>query len=149
MEFHFKSADAEPERLFRIIRKQSGNEPGSVRASGFMTGFIDLIIRQNGRYYILDYKSNYLGDDLAIYDVSHLQQEILTNGYDLQYHLYTLALVQYLQKRIPDFHYETHFGGAAYLFVRGMRAGSPNGVWFHKPDQSVISQLGKELGIKI
>ncbi|TVP99104.1 MAG: hypothetical protein EA359_17295, partial [Balneolaceae bacterium] len=149
MEFHFKSADAEPERLFRIIRKQSGNEPGSVRASGFMTGFIDLIIRQNGRYYILDYKSNYLGDDLTNYDVSHLQQEILTNGYDLQYHLYTLALVQYLQKRIPDFHYETHFGGVAYLFVRGMRAGSPNGVWFHKPDQSVISQLGKELGVEI
>jgi exodeoxyribonuclease V beta subunit len=139
MEFHFLSADTESERLFRIIRKPSGAKPGSVKTSGFMTGFIDLIICHNSRYYILDYKSNYLGDDLTDYDITHLQHEILTNGYDLQYHLYTLALIQYLQKRIPEFNYETHFGGAAYLFVRGMRAGSSNGVWFHKPGHSVMT----------
>ena len=147
MEFHFLSADTESERLFRIIRNEPVSAETSRKATGFMTGFIDLIIRQNGRYYILDYKSNHLGDELSDYEPSQLRQEIYSNGYDLQYHLYTLALAQYLAKRISDFSYESHFGGVAYLFVRGMRAGSSNGVWFHKPDQRIIQLLGKELGV--
>jgi len=56
-----------------------------------------------------------------------------------------VALVKYLRKRIPGFDYESQFGGAAYLFVRGMRAGSSNGIWFHKPKLEVIEKLEDEL----
>lgn len=149
MEFHFLSSDTSSERLLQVIRKQSGIIPaaGRLNCSTIMTGFIDLIIRENGRYYILDYKSNHLGDELSDYGRQHLFQEILANGYDLQFHLYTVALVKYMRKKVKEFDYETHFGGVAYLFVRGMRAGSSNGIWFHKPDQTVIRELEKELTV--
>ena len=106
-----------------------------------MTGFIDLIVRQSGKYYILDYKSNHLGDSESDYEASALQREMQEAGYDLQAQLYMVALVKYLEKRIPDFSYETHIGGAVYLFVRGVREGSGNGVWFQKPDEQVIRNL--------
>ena len=108
---------------------------------GFMTGFIDLIVRQNGKYYILDYKSNHLGDSESDYVASALQREMQKAGYDLQAHIYMVALVKYLKERIPDFSYEKHIGGAVYLFVRGVKHGSGNGVWFQKPDEQVVRNL--------
>src|SRR5690625_4766539 len=71
-----------------------------------MTGFIDLIVRQNGRYFILDYKSNYLGDTPEDYSVESLREEILRSDYDLQYHLYVVALVKYLRERMPGVNHE-------------------------------------------
>lgn len=111
-----------------------------------MTGFIDLIVRQNGRYYILDYKSNYLGDTPEDYSVESLREEILRSDYDLQYHLYVVALVKYLRERMPGFNYEEHFGGVGYLFVRGMEADTDRGVWFHRPEEAVIQKLEAYLG---
>lgn len=150
MEFLFSSASVQPERLFKIIRKEKHADSIDIpSATGFMAGFIDLIIRQNGRYYILDYKSNHLGNEYSSYEYENLKQEIISNGYDLQYHIYTLALIQYLKSRVADFDYESHFGGAAYLFLRGMRKGTSNGIWFHKPDYTILLQMAKELGVNI
>src|SRR5690625_6856304 len=95
-----------------------------------MTGFIDLIVRQNGRYYILDYKSNYLGDTPEDYSVESLREEILRSDYDLQYHLYVVALVKYLRERMTGFNYEEKFGRSGSLFVRGIEAYMTRGVWF-------------------
>jgi len=106
-----------------------------------MTGFIDVIARQDGRYYILDYKSNYLGDAPEDYHPDRLEHEMIANSYDLQYHLYTVALVKFLRARLKDFAYDKHIGGAAYLFVRGMKAGSANGVYFQKPKMETIDKL--------
>ena len=145
MEFYFPASETSADRLFRIIRDGELPSPQFQFAKHFMTGFIDLIVRQNGIYTILDYKSNHLGDSLADYTPERLKLEIEESGYDLQYHLYTLALKKYLEKRIPDFDYEKQFGGVAYLFVRGMRKGSQNGIWFHKPELKIIKNLEKEL----
>ena len=146
MEFNFSSRSSSLGRLFEIIRhgKQSSSESGQ-ELQHFMTGFIDLIVRVNGKYFILDYKSNYLGDSEEDYRPEVLQKEIEAAGYDLQYHLYTMALIKYLRKRVPGFDYDRHFGGAAYLFVRGMKKNSGNGVWLHKPERNVIEQLEMEL----
>ncbi|MCC5905799.1 MAG: exodeoxyribonuclease V subunit beta [Balneolaceae bacterium] len=145
MEFHFSASETSADRLFRIIRDGELPSPQFQFGKHFMTGFIDLIVRQNGIYTILDYKSNHLGDSLADYTPDRLKQEVEEAGYDLQYHLYTLALKKYLEKRIPGFDYEKQFGGVAYLFVRGMRKGSQNGIWFHKPELKTINNLEKEL----
>ncbi|MEX0823091.1 MAG: exodeoxyribonuclease V subunit beta [Balneolaceae bacterium] len=145
MEFHFPVSKVHTDQLFEIIRNQNGVNPSENESKHFLTGFIDLIVRQNGKYYILDYKSNHLGDRIEDYDQQCLKNEIESAGYDLQYHLYTVALVKYLRNNLPGFEYEKHFGGAAYLFIRGMRAGSDQGVWFHKPKPDVIRNLEKYL----
>ena len=100
MEFLFMANRAEAEDLFTIIREGSrGTVSGA--PDDFLTGFIDLTVRQNGKYFIVDYKSNHLGDQLEDYSGENLKAEIEANGYDLQYHLYTLALVKFLEKRVP------------------------------------------------
>lgn len=142
MEFHFPSAGSNSENLFKTIRNGIGRStPVPVVHRGYMTGFIDLIVEQGGRFYILDYKSNYLGDSREEYGKEKLNQAMLEAGYDLQAYIYTVALVKYLRHRLPDFDYDRHVGGVAYLFVRGMQKGSDNGVWFHKPDRQVVAEL--------
>jgi len=145
MDFYFPIAKPDSSSLLQIIRSENVNATHPDKARNYLTGFIDLIVRQNGKYYILDYKSNYLGDNLDDYSNEKLSQEISSAGYDLQYHLYTVALVRHLKQTLPDFNYEEQFGGVMYLFVRGMRAGSDNGIWFHKPDEKVITQLDEQL----
>lgn len=146
MEFHFKVRQPSLENILGIIRSEDEKRKSSGQdLESFLTGFIDLIVRQNGKYYIVDYKSNYLGDRLGDYSRDHLKEEVHNASYDLQYHLYTVALVKYLKSRMKEFNYEKDFGGVAYLFVRGMRKGVGNGVWFHKPEEAVIRSLTNEL----
>jgi exodeoxyribonuclease V beta subunit len=145
MEFNFPISKPDTDRLMRVLREKGKAVSNADTAENYLTGFIDLIVRQNGKYYILDYKSNYLGDNLENYSNLELEEEIKASNYDLQYHLYTVALVRFLKQSLSQFSYEKEFGGVMYLFVRGMRPGSENGIWFHKPDKTVISNLDKIL----
>ncbi|HBO37829.1 MAG TPA: exodeoxyribonuclease V subunit beta, partial [Pasteurellaceae bacterium] len=70
--------------------------------------------------YLLDYKSNLLGGQPQDYNQSALARIMTEHHYDLQYLLYTLALHRYLQNRLPDYQYDSHFGGVIYAFMRGM-----------------------------
>lgn len=91
-----------------------------------LKGFIDLVFRHDGRYYLLDYKSNWLGEDREAYTQQAMIQAMRLHRYDLQYQLYSLALHRYLRHRIADYHYERHFGGVIYLFYAawtGRKAG--------------------------
>ena len=147
MEFHFPSSKSDSEDLFRTVRTgKNGENHDEVTLRSYMTGFIDLIVHQEGKFYILDYKSNYLGDSPSDYGKEQLNQAMLDAGYDLQAYIYTAALVKYLRQRLPDFDYDMHIGGVAYLFVRGMRKGSDNGIWFHKPERGRVVILENKLG---
>ncbi|MFC0323895.1 exodeoxyribonuclease V subunit beta [Gallibacterium melopsittaci] len=110
---------------------------------GFIRGFIDLVVRYNNRYYIIDYKSNFLGDKLSYYQPDNLQKVISSQRYDLQYLIYTLALHRYLKLRDPEYQYATHFGGVFYLFLRGMAVAdhSQTGIFFTKPATELIEKL--------
>ncbi len=109
---------------------------------GYLKGFIDLIFRVGDRYYILDYKTNHLGNRYSDYSQTALSEEMRSANYDIQYHLYTLALVRFLKNRIPHFNYEQHFGGVFYLFVRGIEPGkASSGVFFDKPEYPLIERL--------
>ena len=145
MEFHFPTAEVQLTGLLEIIRRSGAAAQRDNNLRGFMAGFIDLIIRDNNKFYIIDYKSNHLGNSLGDYSPEKLESEIKAAHYDLQYHLYIVALVKFLRKRIQRFSYEDHFGGVAYLFVRGMREGSDNGIWFHKPEKEIIQNLEHHL----
>ncbi|MCW9709699.1 exodeoxyribonuclease V subunit beta [Avibacterium sp. 21-586] len=111
------------------------------RLQGMLRGFIDLVFRHQGKYYVLDYKSNLLGHQLENYQPAQLP-EVMKNGfYDWQYLLYTLALHRYLQSRDPHYQYERDFGGVIYTFLRGMNGQDQNGIYFDKPDWRLIQVL--------
>ena len=108
---------------------------------GMLRGFIDLVFCHNGKYYLVDYKSNFLGVEPQNYVGKSLEQAMLANHYDWQYLFYTLALHRYLQQRDANYHYETHFGGVFYCFLRGMNGENQDGVFFDKPDYALIQAL--------
>ena len=128
-------------REHNVLTKNEQLDFDTVR--GYMTGFIDLIFRFEGRYYVLDYKSNHLGYTAADYHPEALKQAMQEHRYDLQYLMYTVALHRYLATRIPDYHYDTHMGGSFYLFLRGIRVDddSAPGVYFDKPPLALIEAL--------
>ncbi len=110
---------------------------------GFLKGFIDLVFVHDDRWYLADYKTNHLGDDLGGYHDAALAETMADDHYVLQYHLYAVALVRHLRRTLPDFDYERHFGGVYYLFLRGMTpaAGPTRGVYFERPPASRIDAL--------
>ncbi len=86
---------------------------------GLMTGLIDLTYTHDGRWYVLDYKSN----RLTAYDASAMQRAMAHSEYDLQALIYTLALHRWLRFRLGDgYDYARDFGGTRYLFCRGLDA---------------------------
>ncbi|WP_207535725.1 exodeoxyribonuclease V subunit beta [Desertivirga arenae] len=115
---------------------------GFEELEGIMNGKIDLFFEHQGKYYVLDWKSNFLGDSIENYNEEALQQAMNENNYHLQYLIYTLAAKKYLESRIPDFDYETQFGGVIYLFVRGVRKDGSTGVFKTKPSVETIRKLG-------
>lgn len=109
---------------------------------GMLKGFIDLLFRWQGRYYLLDYKSNWLGEGPQAYTTSAMAQAMCEHRYDLQYQLYTLAVHRYLRHRIPDYDYQRHFGGVIYLFLRGVCADNGSaGIFSTRPDIALIEQM--------
>lgn len=102
---------------------------------GFMKGFIDLVFEFNGRFYILDWKSNHLGYSFSDYNNDSLKKEMAHTFYFLQYYIYTKALDKYLSYRLgADYSYEDHFGGVFYVFLRGVELeDNSNGVFYDYP----------------
>ena len=112
-----------------------------------MTGLIDLVFESGGKYYLVDYKSNHLGDNPGEYDESHLSEAIRQHQYDLQYLIYSVALTRYLRRRLPDFDYDRDFGGVRYLFLRGMNGvNDETGIYADKPDAAFLARLDRVLG---
>jgi len=110
---------------------------------GFLRGFIDLVFEQDGRYYVVDYKSNHLGPAPADYGESALTEAMAHHHYFLQYHLYVVAVHRYLATRIAGYEYDAHFGGVFYLFVRGMapERGENAGVFADRPSLALVLAL--------
>lgn len=116
---------------------------------GYMTGFIDLVFRHDGRWYIADYKSNHLGHRVEDYGEAALAAAMRHHRYDLQYLIYAVALIRYLRKRLGDVDIERDFGGVYYLFVRGMRpttdGTTPTGVFHACPDAADLERVDRVL----
>ncbi|PSL49486.1 DNA helicase/exodeoxyribonuclease V beta subunit [Chitinophaga niastensis] len=117
------------------------SEYSNQELEGIMNGKIDLFFEHADKYYILDWKSNYLGNSVTDYDTDALAAAMNENNYHLQYLIYTVAVKKYLESRIPGFDYETQFGGVIYCFVRGVRNTSNNGIFTTKPSIEKIVLL--------
>jgi exodeoxyribonuclease V beta subunit len=111
-------------------------------ARGYMKGFIDLVFEADGRFYLVDYKSNWLGNTIAAYGAAALRQVMARETYFLQYIIYTLALHRYLRLRVPDYDYDSHLGGVFYLFLRGMDPDFPHyGIFRDRPPRQLVQAL--------
>ncbi|MGC9745334.1 exodeoxyribonuclease V subunit beta [Pseudomonas capeferrum] len=145
MEFWFASHQVDAEQLDQLVARHT--HPGHARPAaqptllnGMFKGFIDLAFELDGRYYVADYKSNWLGPDVQAYDSLAMEKAILEHRYDLQYVLYLLALHRQLRARLPDYDYDRHVGGALFIFLRGASS-SGHGVYFAKPPRVLIEAL--------
>jgi len=132
-EWHFYAPleGAAPSRLAGVFRRHG---KGRVRddyaprlealdrraVRGFLTGFVDLVFTHRERWYLVDWKSNHLGDRPSEYGREGMWQAMSHHHYLLQYHLYLLALHRYLRHRLPGYDYDRHFGGVYYVFLRGV-----------------------------
>jgi len=114
---------------------------------GYLKGFIDLVFRYEGKYYLLDWKSNFLGGDPESYNQTSVSNTMLEDNYIFQYCLYTLALHLFLKSRIIDYDYNTYFGGVYYLFIRGIGQvpESEHGIYFDLPDEKLIAAMEKTM----
>jgi len=112
-------------------------------ARGYMKGYMDMVFRHADRFYLVDWKSNFLGPQVADYNTAALSRVMAESFYFLQYHIYTVALNKFLQLRMSDYRYETHFGGVYYLFLRGMdpARGYKYGIYYDRPEEGLIKSL--------
>ncbi|MCI1010440.1 exodeoxyribonuclease V subunit beta [Pseudomonas oryzihabitans] len=145
MEFWFATHGVDLERLDDLVSR--GTHRGQVRPmlepgqlNGLFKGFIDLVFEHEGRYFVVDYKSNWLGAEAGAYTRAAMEEAVLAKRYDLQYVLYSLAVHRLLKARLPDYSYERHFGGAVYLFLRGCDPAG-HGVFVERPAQALIETL--------
>jgi exodeoxyribonuclease V beta subunit len=150
LEFDFATRSVDISSLNDLLAKAAGEPllPLEVETfQGMVNGVIDLVFQQGERFFIADYKSNFLGGQFADYTRDRLRQAVYERRYDLQYLLYTLALHRYLRRRVTNYNYECHFGGVYYLFLRGMRpeTGAQCGVYFDRPDFSLVEGLDRQI----
>lgn len=119
---------------------RGGKPLGFATVQGMLKGFIDLVFEWQGRWYLLDYKSNHLGMSPADYGRPALESAMVEHRYDLQYQLYSLALHRLLALRLPGYDFDRHFGGVFYLFLRGMPQG---GIFHARPSRELVLGLDR------
>ena len=145
MEFHMPLHEVKVSGFNHIINqyfKQHKRDYQFEQLNGMIKGFIDLMFEFEGKFYVADYKSNHLGDSYDNYHYSAMEQAMTGHDYHLQAILYTLALHRWLKHKLPNYDYNTHVGGAYYLFIRGMSQVVPgNGVYFVLPEKAMIEAL--------
>lgn len=142
LEFWFEASHVDVRRLDALV--QQFELPGVARQplcadtlNGMFKGFIDLVFEHEGRFYVVDYKSNWLGADVGAYTHDAMTAAVASHRYDLQYVLYVLALHRQLRLRLADYDYDRHLGGALYLFMRAPGTGT----YVARPERELIEQL--------
>ncbi|HKY91610.1 MAG TPA: UvrD-helicase domain-containing protein, partial [Nevskiaceae bacterium] len=119
---------------------------------GYLNGYIDLVFRHDGRWYVADHKSNWLGATGDGYDRDGIAAAMSGGHYHLQYLIYVTAVHRWLRGAVQGYDYDREFGGVLYLFLRGMHpdwrdaAGAPHGVFASRPPRALIEALDEAFG---
>lgn len=141
MEFFIPSQNFDSHKVVEIIGDIVSIPDNSF--SGFLHGFMDLVFKLDGKYYLIDWKSNRLGESIEDYDNRSMKKEMKKHNYVLQYSLYLSALDIYLQKKDKNYNYDDNFGGVYYIFLRGVTASNnyATGIYEDKPEKNVLDRL--------
>ncbi len=165
LEFQLEGRGVDSRRLFEQVGLLPGaagtagtagtrgaSAPRAAHWSGFLRGFIDLVFEHAGRWYIIDWKSNFLGTDAHAYRPAALDAEMHRHAYALQAHLYALAVHRWLRRTLPGYRYDTSFGGIFYVFLRGAGLPGPASATFRpgihpgRPEAGCIEALDALFG---
>jgi exodeoxyribonuclease V beta subunit len=109
-----------PGKMIREWRFDTQYGAANSRAN-YLRGFVDLIFEHEGYFYVVDYKSNWLGETEASYTADAIARVMLAHQYDLQARIYAAALRNFLATRLGPEKARQSFGGVLYLFLRAMR----------------------------
>jgi exodeoxyribonuclease V beta subunit len=156
VEFHYPAATITLDDLNALLARHGlpglgtnakDEELPTPLTQGYVKGYIDLIFEAGGRFYLVDYKSNWLGPQIEDYAEARLPSVMREQLYTLQYLTYTVAVHRMLQGRLPDYDYDRNFGGVRYLFLRGMlpALGSASGVFAHRPPRALVEEFDERL----
>ncbi len=147
MEFFLDApASLKLERILTILtdtgsaqaRALVSREKSDFDKNGVLNGIIDLVFEYGSKYYIVDWKTNWLGDSDADYAPDRIRAAMGRAGYVLQSYLYAAALLQILLQRGLDY---DAFGGVYYIFLRGLNTGTRNGIWADVPPKECLEHL--------
>jgi exodeoxyribonuclease V beta subunit len=132
---------------------------GDAALTGYLTGSIDAVLRVDGRYVVVDYKTNRLGvPDAPLtawdYRAEAMTEAMLQAHYPLQALLYDVALHRFLRWRLPNYEPESHLGSVRYLFLRGMCGpdvrfadGTVPGVYAWQPPGALVAAASDLLAV--
>jgi exodeoxyribonuclease V beta subunit len=132
---------------------------GDAALRGYLNGSIDAVLRVDGRFVVVDYKTNRLGDPdepLTAWDYrgAAMAEAMLLAHYPLQALLYQVALHRFLRWRLASYDPAAHLGGVLYLFLRGMCGpdvvfadGSVPGVFAWQPPPSLVVAVSDLLAV--
>ncbi|MEP7383314.1 MAG: UvrD-helicase domain-containing protein [Gemmatimonadota bacterium] len=113
---------------------------------GYLNGVIDLAFEHEGRWWLMDWKSNQLGASDSDYAPAALDVAMREAHYTLQYHLYLIALHRHLRVRQPGYDPAAHWGGVAYVFLRGVAGVGEHGWFRDRPTPALLDALDVALG---
>ena len=137
--------------IFEVWQRELGNpyrlpdvESVGPMIEGYMKGIIDAWFEAQGKIYLVDWKSNWLGEGEDAYSPTALVTAMNDHHYHLQYLLYTCALTKYLPLVRPGFDYERDFAGIYYVFLRGVAPESKmDGIFYAKAPPAVVEALNR------
>ena len=151
LEFYLPIHQVSPHALYALLQRHDVAIPRYQFEvlDGYLKGFIDLVFEHHGQWFVLDWKSNHLGDHPQDYADQPVQTEMNKHGYVLQAVLYSLALHRLLKQRLPDYSPSKHLGGVLYVFLRGFReqwrGEMPShvtpGLWSYQPTEALLTDL--------
>ena len=151
MEFWLPARDIRARELDRLCRNYTlDGAPRPMLADrevhGMLMGYADLVFEHEGRFWVLDYKSNHLGYSDDDYSRARLTASMAEHRYDMQAAIYLAALHRLLRSRLGA-HYDPdrHLGGAIYLFLRGID-GPERGVYLVEPVRALLEGVDVMLG---
>lgn len=112
---------------------------------GYLTGSIDLAFAADGKYWVIDWKTNkidYRNNAPELYTPEAVDALMKNNHYELQLTLYLVALKRMLEVRLnlPEGEGYKVIGGAIYCFLRGINK-EGRGTYFERPKDGLIECL--------
>ena len=152
MEFWFPSEHLDLGALDRLCRRhllgKTARPALPERAlHGMLKGFADLVFEHEGKYWVLDYKSNALGANDAAYTKRAMEEAMAGHRYDIQGAIYMLALHRLLKSRLgAAYDPARQLGGAVFLFLRGIANPTTHGCCLLEPDGALLDGLDHLLG---
>ncbi|MBQ6338636.1 MAG: UvrD-helicase domain-containing protein [Kiritimatiellae bacterium] len=116
---------------------------------GFLKGFLDLVFRKDGWYYVVDWKSNRLNGQASGFTAEGVRAEMARGGYFFQYLLYAVALHRFLKETMgAGYSWKRNFGGVRYCFLRGIAAGGSAPMFEDRPGEILLDRLSAALGLE-